>query len=81
MTVNVTEFAELDCLQHGWDLKGWWVGWIGERILVLPLADTGIHVSPSCRCKPQVEIINGKPMLSHNAFDGRESLEGDRIGA
>lgn len=72
VTVNVTEWAHLDCLRNNWAVEGWWVGWIGERIVVVPLADSQIHISPGCRCQPQAAIANGKSMLVHNAFDGRE---------
>lgn len=75
MSVNVTDYAEIDAHQNGWESKGWWCGWIGERVLVIPLGDSGTHVSPHCRCNPTAEIINGTAMLVHNAFDERQKFE------
>lgn len=75
MVLNVSEYTTADAAEHGWDLTGWWCGWIGERVYVVPLGDTDVHVSPGCRCKPHAEIINGTAMLVHNAFDGRQNFE------
>lgn len=71
MTVNLTEFVTLNTLQNDWEVKGWWVGWIGERVCLVPLGDSGIHISPKCPCHTSEEIISGTLMQVHNAFDGR----------
>lgn len=75
MAFNITEFVVANCAANGWALTGWWVGWIGERVYVVPLGDSDIHVSPACRCRPHAEIVNGTAMLVHDAFDGREEFE------
>jgi hypothetical protein len=78
VSVDLTAYAEADCGVNGWDLKGWWCGWIGERLFVLPLGDNGFHHYSKCMCRPRAEIVNGKPMIVHNAVDGREQFEGDQ---
>jgi hypothetical protein len=75
MSVNLTEFVEVDALQRSWELRGWWTGWIGERVHVLPMGDSEIHISPHCRCVPHNELINGTIMQVHNSFDNREQFE------
>jgi len=74
MTVNLTDFINADSAENGWDLKGWWCGWVGERIDVIPLGDNRVHISPRCPCKPKHELVNGRIMVVHNAFDGREKF-------
>lgn len=75
MSVNLTEFATNDSIENSWEIKGWWVGWIGERIDVIPLGDDRPHISPRCPCQVRHEIVNGKVMVVHNAFDNRQQFE------
>ena len=46
-------------------------------ISVLPVNDIMPHdeFETTCPCGPELEIINGEMLLTHNSFDGRELLE------
>lgn len=47
------------------------------RFHVYPLNDDKEHTLEGlgCECKPRVEIENGREIVIHNSYDGREKLE------
>jgi len=64
----------------------WEVKEIGDTIHVIPQDDEIVHseetawnikdlVTSNCKCHPRIDVENGKWMIIHSSFDGREGLE------
>lgn len=49
-------------------------------IHIIPTHDTAEHTVPDCVCGPGVQHYEHADIVIHNSFDGRESLEGVKIG-
>ena len=64
---------------------GWWSGWVGTRVHVVPMNDIRPHTAPSCLCSPVVEMNvtnQGRHghmewLVIHNSWDGREEKDED----
>jgi hypothetical protein len=54
-----------------------WAVYDFEEVHVVPLNDTAAHFTdcPWCGCHPKIEPYERKPIVIHNAYDGREITE------
>ena len=56
----------------------WGVYQLGNGdVYVMPILDSGVHEAgnPKCVCKPKVEVIGARLVITHNAFDKRHISE------
>lgn len=68
---NFLQFANEFSAQEIWDNT------TGEAVHVYPVDDRGSHTlsGDHCQCNPIIEIEEGRMLVIHNSFDGRELTE------
>ncbi len=43
---------------------------------IMPMNDSGTHLEVrDCKCKPKIEVLDDRVLITHNSFDGREAVE------
>lgn len=56
--------------------RGWAIYEDEDRITIIPLNDLKEHdKSCLCACQPKIEDVNGKTIITHNAYDFRDVAE------